>query len=292
MMLRKYVHVRGTGFDDTTWELTDNPIGAKLSIAVEEAATTQDIEDAFHRAVCPLNVETSSDGGCTWTAHPNPSPKGDWQSARILAAALLEFEPRFNVARIRAAAGGEELARFGLPDSPVRLDREFICTHEAGHAVVHYSFGHPMDFIEVGEDKGYVRLVPLTDPTAWGAETVTDERAEQEVMGLLAGPLATEMLLGRGHGPGERGDYLAVSNVCRQRGWDEMATRTSFDARTRDLIRAWEPSIRALASELIRVGNGRLPAARMTEVIDSASGMPTVPQNWGKLATKTPSPPG
>lgn len=160
------------------------------------------------------------------------------------------------------------------------IDPQLICTHEAGHAVAHYSYGHPVQYIEVQADRGHVRPEPLVDPTSWHKET--DERAEQDIVATLAGPIATEMLLARSCVEAERSDFDSIRDLCTQRGWDEANKLGILRPRARDLIREWEPSIRALAAELLKLGVGRLPARRMREVIEATSGRAPVPLDWGR----------
>lgn len=160
------------------------------------------------------------------------------------------------------------------------MDRELICTHEAGHAVAHYSYGHPIHFILVGPDRGGVRLEPLIGPDAWGRQTI--ERTEQEIVATLAGQVATEILLGRNSPDGEESDTLFIRSICEQRGWDEGGIRDVLRLRTCALIRDWEPAIRALATELLAVGEGRLCWQRIMGVIEAASGRDAIPRDWGR----------
>jgi hypothetical protein len=158
------------------------------------------------------------------------------------------------------------------------MDLELISTHEAGHAVAHYSFGHPLQYAEAREDRGGVRLVPLIGPASWDAQT--EERTEQEIVATLAGPMATRVLLGRSHPEGEKLDFDSIQEICKQRGWEETSRLAALERRTCELITAWEPSIRGLAAELLRVS--RLDSRRLVEIIEATSGRAPVSLNWGQ----------
>ncbi|HEY2516924.1 MAG TPA: hypothetical protein VGI39_38900 [Polyangiaceae bacterium] len=126
--IAQYVHIAGTRFSNTTWHLSNEAEGAKLRISMSEPVSRQGIIHAFHQAVCPLLVETSSDGGRTWTHHPDPGPKKDWETALSLASVLLnESTKSWNVARV-SSARGEELVRYYRPDH----EDTPVYVHEAG----------------------------------------------------------------------------------------------------------------------------------------------------------------
>ncbi len=68
--LAQYVHIEGTRFSNTTWHLSNEAEGAKVKtrVVLPEPITRQGIVNAFHQAFCPFLIETSADGGRTWTA--------------------------------------------------------------------------------------------------------------------------------------------------------------------------------------------------------------------------------
>ncbi len=111
-----WVHIDGTTFANTSWRLSNDPEGAKFRITYENPVTRQVIMDAVHRAICPLRVETSADGGMSWRFHPDPSPQWDWEAALSLASTLLHSPTHhWNVARV-VSRDNKELVRYARED--------------------------------------------------------------------------------------------------------------------------------------------------------------------------------
>ena len=108
----KYVHVHYGTPQGTIWLLSDEPAGAALTIPVgDDPLTPKAAEEAFHRAVFPVVVETSSDGGKTWVQHPDDTPQPDWRSTlRRLYGLLGVGGGHWRAGRIRARSG-EDLVR-------------------------------------------------------------------------------------------------------------------------------------------------------------------------------------
>jgi len=165
-------------------------------------------------------------------------------------------------------------------------DLELVCLHEAGHAVAHYSFGHPIQYVSVSGERGGVRLEPLVDPTAWANATL--ERAEQEIVANLAGPMATGILLRRNVPEAEASDFRSIGWICSRRGLNESDMTARLRPQTAELIRGWESAIRSLARSLQDAPSGRLSGREVVKAIEASSGKNPIPLDWksGVAASK------
>jgi hypothetical protein len=158
------------------------------------------------------------------------------------------------------------------------MDVELACTHVASQAVAHYSYGHPLRYVEIGNDGSYVKAELLFDSKSWSCETA--ERAEQDIIATLAGPAGTALLLGRRDPVREQCDHDFVTGLCRQRGWNEAEMLEACRPRARDLVTAWMRAILWLAAELVRRGDARTHREDLLAVIEASSGRPRVPLKW------------
>ncbi len=107
-----------------------------------------------------------------------------------------------------------------------RFERRITAFHEAGHAVIAFRFGIPVDSVvlcDTGPVLGYVALrrkpmvsTALDDDTALPPWPIVVRETEQRVMMLLAGPLAEARLLAaplRAHGC--ISDLRKCESLCR-----------------------------------------------------------------------------
>lgn len=76
--LSQGVEFTGTTFEDTTWRLINNVQTAPIRLGLQEPVTSKLVEDMFHLEVCPLRIQTSSDGGRGWHEYPNQGAEWDW----------------------------------------------------------------------------------------------------------------------------------------------------------------------------------------------------------------------
>jgi len=112
--LAQWVHIDGTRFDNTWWRLSGVRHGAKIQLGLPEPITHQVVEDAFHVEICPLIVETSADGGFSWTRCRDDSAQWDWTASLALASSELQKLGN-NAVRV-VSRKLIELARFHRPD--------------------------------------------------------------------------------------------------------------------------------------------------------------------------------
>lgn len=160
----KYVHVHYGTSQGTIWLLSDEPEGAVLSIPVgDEPLTPNAADEAFHRAVFPVVVETSSDGGKTWVQHPDDNPKPNWRSAlRRLYGLLGVGGGHWRAGRIRARSG-EDLVRH-----PPKLLQDIAAGVQARIPGARTMLQAPMDqlFVHVGNHSFAVGTL-LNRATQW-----------------------------------------------------------------------------------------------------------------------------
>ena len=76
--LTQGVAFAGTTFEDTTWRLTNEAQTSPIRLGLKEPITSKLVEDIFHLEVCPLRIQTSTDGGRRWHEHPNREAEWDW----------------------------------------------------------------------------------------------------------------------------------------------------------------------------------------------------------------------
>lgn len=112
--LAQWVHIDGTRFDNTTWRLSHKRDGATVQLGLPEPISRQVVEDAFHIEICPLIVETSIDGGFSWTRCRDESARWDWTAS--LAIASSELQKRGNNAARVLSHKLVELVRYHRPD--------------------------------------------------------------------------------------------------------------------------------------------------------------------------------
>lgn len=112
--LAQWVHIKGTRFDNTEWRLSHKRDGAKVQLGLPEPITRQVVEDAFYIEICPLSVETSRDGGFSWTRCRDDSARWDWTASLAVASAELQ-KPGNNAARV-VSHKLVELVRYHRPD--------------------------------------------------------------------------------------------------------------------------------------------------------------------------------
>ena len=123
--LVQWVHIEGTRFDNTTWRLSGKRDGARVQLGLPEPITRQVVEDAFHLEICPLMVETSADGGFSWTRCREDSARWDWMASLALASSELQKSGN-NAARVLSHKL-VELVRYHRPD----LEHMPLYEHEA-----------------------------------------------------------------------------------------------------------------------------------------------------------------
>jgi hypothetical protein len=159
----KYVHVEyGTPYG-TIWMLSDDPDGAVLSIPVPNGMVSErDRTSAFHRAVCPLIIETSSDAGQTWVHHPDEAPRSEWQSGLALMYELLVHGRSWNTARIRARTG-EVLVRH--PSQLLQSVADAIRSRVPNGDVTIQPLMHQL-IVRIG-DRAFAMAPPMRRPNQW-----------------------------------------------------------------------------------------------------------------------------